>query len=547
MEDLHTIRIVDYKESLEYKNPELAAEWHPTKNGDLKPSEIGVGNEYKAWWIYPYDDSETGRHFDFEWQARVDNRHNQRMRGERGVPFLSGERIWPGYNDLASKRPDLAEEWDYERNKGIKNKYGEQLFPSNVGVKSNKKVWWHKFVEKNGKIFELPWDATICHRTRTDREGGCPYIGNSPKKVLKGFNDMASNYPKLAEQWSPQNPIGPDEVMKGCNKIYKWNLKYYDEKKNKEFLFEWEAAPSWRKPDGSDNVYLSNKRAWPGYNDLVSCYPEIAKEWDYKKNINIRIEDVCYMSEKKYYWIKKIKNPDGSEEYHSWRQSPYLRTVMGRGCPAEGHNQFSLRKGYNDFETLYPELAKTWNYSRNDNNPDDYQVGSPKEVLWIERVMDDYGNSALFEWKSSVARRIKNKKCPFYTFSKLHKRVVTMLFEKQIGFEPEFAVDGLKNKNALLFDIKLDKGGFIEIDGTQHFSPKFNVSEKDFRKVIDNDNQKNEYCRSNNVGLLRIPYILDGKEADLSVVIDRFINEGVIEDEIIDFYNQINFSNYCKW
>ena len=544
MEDTHNIRIVDYKESLEYKNPGLAAEWHPTKNGDLKPSQIGVGNEYKAWWIYPYDDPETGKHFDFEWQARVDNRHNQRLRGERGVPFFSGDRIWTGFNDLASKRPDLVEEWDYERNKGLKNRYGEQLLPTNIGVQSNKKVWWHIFVEKNGEQIELSWDATVCHRTRKDRMDGCPYIGIAPKRILKGFNDMESNYPILAEQWSPKNPIGPDEVMKGCNKIYKWNLKYFDEKTKKEFVFEWDAAPAWRNPDGSDNVFLANKRVWPGFNDLLSIFPEVAKEWDYEKNDNLKPEDVCYMTQKKYYWIKEIVNKDGSTEMYSWKQSPYIRTIMGRGCPAEGHNQFSLRKGYNDFKTLYPDLAKTWNYSRNELNPEEYQVGSPKEVWWIEEVGDDNGNKALFEWKSGISRRISSNKCPFYTFSRLHKRVITLLYEKNIGFITEYSVKGLRSKNALLFDIRLDNGTFIEVDGTQHFSPKFNTSDRDFQKVIENDNKKNDYCHKNNIGLLRIPYVFDGNDYELSHIIDCFYKKGIVFDSVKDFYKKVEFSKY---
>ena len=544
MDLTHNIKIVEYEESLEYKNPELAAEWHPTKNGDLKPSQIGVGNEYQAWWIYPYDDPETGKHFDFEWQARVDNRYNQRLKGGGGCPFLSSERIWAGYNDLASKRPDVAKEWDYERNKGLLNKYGEQLLPTNVGVQSNKKVWWHIFVEKNGKLVELPWDATISHRTGKNRSDGCPYIGSSPSRVLKGFNDMASNYPKLAEQWSPKNPIGPDEVMKGCNKIYKWNLRYFDEKTNKEFVFEWKAAPAWRNADGSDNVFLANKRVWPGFNDLKSIFPEVAKEWDYEKNGDVRPEDVCYMTQKKYYWIKEIVNSDGSIEMFSWTQSPYLRTIMGRGCPAEGHNQFSLRKGYNDLKTIHPDLAEEWNYNKNVNNPEDYQPGSPKKVWWIKKVSDDDGRKAIIEWQATISRRAESKRCPFDTYSKLHKRVCTMLYEKNIGFTPEYSVEGLKRKKPLLFDIKLDNGSFIEVDGTQHFSPKFNTSDQDFQKLIENDNKKNNYCHENNIGLLRIPYVFDDNDYELSHIIDCFYKNGVVYDSVKSFYKKYEFSNY---
>lgn len=34
-------------------NPDLAAEWHPSKNGSLLPSQITAGSNRKVWWICP--------------------------------------------------------------------------------------------------------------------------------------------------------------------------------------------------------------------------------------------------------------------------------------------------------------------------------------------------------------------------------------------------------------------------------------------------------------------------------------------------------------
>ena len=33
--------------------PELIREWHPTKNGKLKPEEFTHGNIKKVWWLCP--------------------------------------------------------------------------------------------------------------------------------------------------------------------------------------------------------------------------------------------------------------------------------------------------------------------------------------------------------------------------------------------------------------------------------------------------------------------------------------------------------------
>jgi hypothetical protein len=39
--------------SLFDNNPKLAKEWHPTKNGSLTPNDITSGVDYKVWWLCP--------------------------------------------------------------------------------------------------------------------------------------------------------------------------------------------------------------------------------------------------------------------------------------------------------------------------------------------------------------------------------------------------------------------------------------------------------------------------------------------------------------
>jgi hypothetical protein len=46
-------------------HPDLAAEWHPTKNGVLKPTEVTSGSDWQAWWL-----CSVGH----EWKSRCANR-----------------------------------------------------------------------------------------------------------------------------------------------------------------------------------------------------------------------------------------------------------------------------------------------------------------------------------------------------------------------------------------------------------------------------------------------------------------------------------------
>ena len=58
--------------------PEVAAQWHPTKNGDKKPEDFTPGSGKKAWW-------ECGR--GHEWEATINNR----TKGN-GCPYCSGRK-----------------------------------------------------------------------------------------------------------------------------------------------------------------------------------------------------------------------------------------------------------------------------------------------------------------------------------------------------------------------------------------------------------------------------------------------------------------------
>ena len=50
--------------SLADKFPEIAKQWHPTKNGDLTPSDVAVSSHKKVWWTCPKGD-------DHEWEATL--------------------------------------------------------------------------------------------------------------------------------------------------------------------------------------------------------------------------------------------------------------------------------------------------------------------------------------------------------------------------------------------------------------------------------------------------------------------------------------------
>lgn len=110
----------ELENSLAIVNPTLALEWHPTKNNGLLPTQIAANSGKKVWWK-----GACGH----EWAAVVSSRN-----AGCGCPICCGLRVLTGFNDLETKYPSIAAEWNYERNNG--------LLPSEVAAKCNKRVWW---------------------------------------------------------------------------------------------------------------------------------------------------------------------------------------------------------------------------------------------------------------------------------------------------------------------------------------------------------------------------------------------------------------------
>ncbi len=274
-------------------NPALAKELHPTKNGIITPSTISVRTSKKVWWICPLG---------HEYDASVD----KRMAGQ-GCPYCANKRIIIGFNDLYTKRPEIAKEWDYEKNEG--------LTPKDVVPGSNKKVWWICFVCGNS------FQAIIADRTV--RNNGCPVCAkqkrvntrikkltqnnslDDDKDLIKDW-DYEANYPKTPKDYTPRSNASVYWKCHICN----YQLKSTILNKSRK-----NGCPA-----------CSNRVVIAGRNDLATTNPELAKEWHPTKNGDLTPSQVSRGSGKMVWWLC----PMGHE---------YQATVLtrkgghGTGCP----------------------------------------------------------------------------------------------------------------------------------------------------------------------------------------------------------------------
>ena len=126
--------------------PELLSEWHPTKNGELKPEEFTHGNIKKVWWLCPKDHS---------YYSPINDRTRKKP---RGCPYCSGRRVSED-NNLLSLFPKVASEWHPTKNGELK--------PEEFAGRSGKKVWW--LCPKNHD-----YESIISNRT-SKNPSGCPH------------------------------------------------------------------------------------------------------------------------------------------------------------------------------------------------------------------------------------------------------------------------------------------------------------------------------------------------------------------------------------
>ena len=69
------------------------------------------------------------------------------------------------------------------------------------------KIYW--ICKKNHSYLATPYSRT--------NGSGCPYCSN--KRILKGYNDLATTNPELLEIWDyDKNKIKPSEISKGSGK-----------------------------------------------------------------------------------------------------------------------------------------------------------------------------------------------------------------------------------------------------------------------------------------------------------------------------------------
>ena len=181
---------------------------------------------------------------------------------------------------------------------------------------------------------------------------------------------------------------------------------------------------------------------------------------------------------------------------YEWKAEP-SNILSLKGCPKCAGN---IRKTHDEYVFALMNV-----------NPDIEVVGEyvNRNTPIMHRCKID-GN----EWMATPSNTLYGKSCP--VCKETHgERLIRQYLEKNIiKYEFQKNFDDCKDINALPFDFYLpDYNIAIEYDGRQHFEPiEYFGGQKAFEYTQKHDNIKNEYCKNNNIKLLRIPYFKNVEE-----------------------------------
>ena len=326
---------------LETKFPEISIEWDYERNNGLLPSEVTPFSDKKVYWRCPLQHS---------YIARVATR----TKAKNGCPYCTGKKVLKGYNDLETRFPEIAMEWDYEKN--------GRLLPSEVSPFSSKKAYW---------ICPSKHSYSSCIANRTSQNQGCPYCAG--RRVLRGFNDLESQHPELVKEWNYEKnaPLLPSEITCGSSRKAWWICSTCS--------FEWEAVISTRtgtRKQGcprcgmKKGIEKRNRSNILNGMSVAEKTPWLLSQWDYEKN-SVSPYEISYQSNRRCYWL--------CDKGHSYD----LRTAdkaNGQGCPYCAGKR--VLKGFNDLESHNPEVLTDWDYESNTIKPDEITFGSGRKVYW---------------------------------------------------------------------------------------------------------------------------------------------------------------------
>jgi hypothetical protein len=197
--------------------------------------------------------------------------------------------------------------------------------------------------------------------SRTHKGTGCNVC--SGHVIVSGVNDLKTLFPDIAaEMDAANNDVLSSKVGAGVGKVFNFRC---------HLGHEFSSRIDNRTSSKTGCPYCCNQKVLQGYNDLATLYPEVTARFDYEKN-DLLPQQIIPFSTKKYYFK--------CENNHSYLISVGNLTRLGTNC--KYCKRVDVWPGFNDLQTILPELADEFDSERNRIMPTHVSAFSGMKKYW---------------------------------------------------------------------------------------------------------------------------------------------------------------------
>ena len=175
---------------------------------------------------------------------------------------------------------------------------------------------------------------------------------------------IANMHPELLNEWDTKKngKIKPEYVSVGSSVKYWWKCQ--------KCGFSWSAS-AFNRVHKQGCPCCSGNTVVRGINDLATTNPKLSAEWDWEQNEKSPYE-VTQMSNYQAHWVC-------SKCGYRWKAAIANRQ-RGTGCVRCAGKLLTKEKS---LSVVNPEIAKQWDYSKNeDRTPETVFVSSSEKAFW---------------------------------------------------------------------------------------------------------------------------------------------------------------------
>lgn len=431
-------------------SPQLAAQWHPDKNGTLTPQQVLADSNKKVWWQYhgyswqerirarrqtpETPNAGLARYTSFAEQAifyyvrrhffainryrKIENREIDIFVPELALGI---EHDGPLHNRAHVKRRDLEKE-AFLASRGIeliRVKTGKR-FGAAQRVVTYPHGNWAMLDRAIEQVLYLLGEAAgkSCAADVNCQRDQCAInrqFWENPHKSA-----LTIQTPEAADYWdrAKNGALDPDYIAYTSKTKVWWKCP---------LGHRWQASVG-AFSAGSRCPYCCGKKVLEGFNDLAFIAPELAAQWHPQFNGALTPKDVTRGAMKKVWWQ--------CQNGHAWQATVRSR-IAGCGCPyCSGRLPVA---GVNDLATTNPKMARQWHPEKNGMlTPSQVSRGSGRPVWW--RCAQGH------QWRCPPGQR-QTDACPFCSGRKIIRGINDLAAcrpdlmrqwheEKNVGLDP---------------------------------------------------------------------------------------------------------------